>query len=411
MGESSRSAVCGALSLVLLGACVATEDNLGQTVASLAQEGAWEIPAEVLAIGDTQYVDYTGAGPWQGSDSCQGGMTAGAEDLRDYINAYFPQVTRIGGYACRHINGNENQTSVHATGRALDIHIPRAVDQTGDNDLGDPLAHWLIRNAEFIGVQYIIWDRYSWNASRDAGEKGRAYGGASPHYDHLHVELSVEAGARGTPWFEEDWTAPHIAECAPLPREGGVLDDGEGCTQILGPSKYWRHEEGAGYGDALFWTNAVERDEPSNWARWQIDMAEAGEYELEVYIDPDFSAYTATRYQLVHAGQTVEMEVDQSAADGWHPLGSFDFAAGAEQHLELFDNSDHDVAEEQQIAADAIRLTRLGDSSEPGVDGEIDPDSDFGDVLGGCESSGGSSGLSGLLVLGMGLFAARRRRN
>jgi hypothetical protein len=358
------------------------------------------VPAQVLAAGDLQNnVEYTGAGPWLGEESCTDGLEPGAEALRDYLYEYFPQVSTIGGFACRAINGDPTQASVHSTGRALDIHIPLTADDGADNDLGDPVGHWLIRNAERIGIQFIIWDLTTWAPYRDPGDKSAPYGGAHPHDDHLHIELSVEAAALGTPWFDEDWIEPEIVECQALPPEGGEIDERDPCALVMGPSQFWRYVEGAGQGNSLFWTNAVQAEEQSNWARWNTKMSEAGDYELEVYIDPGFAVHERTRYELIHAGKSSEILVDQSAANGWHSLGTFSFRAGGEQHLSLFDNNSEAVADEQQITADAIRLTRVGDCSSCGFETGC-----------GCQSSQGSGGASSLLLVGLLIFAWRRHR-
>lgn len=167
---------------------------------SAAVSGPWVIPPATLAAGDGQYISYTGAGPWRGSSSCAGGMTPGAARFAEDLEAAFPQIFHVGGYACRPINGNSSVTSVHATGRALDIHIA-TIGGEADNGEGDPIGNWLIENAERIGVQYIIWDRWTWGGHRPSGAKDRYYGGAHPHHDHLHVELSVQAASLGTDWF------------------------------------------------------------------------------------------------------------------------------------------------------------------------------------------------------------------
>ncbi|MEZ4464481.1 MAG: hypothetical protein R3F43_08225 [bacterium] len=69
---------------------------------------------------------------------------------------------RFEGYACRQIRGSSGM-SVHGTGRALDIFVPLS-GGAADNDLGDPIANWLVEHAE-IGVQ-LIWDRTIWSGSR-----------------------------------------------------------------------------------------------------------------------------------------------------------------------------------------------------------------------------------------------------
>lgn len=58
--------------------------------------------------------------------------------------------------------------SVHAIGRAIDLMVPM---EAGDanNGLGDPVANWLVENAEFIGIQRVIWDKAYWNGERGFG--------------------------------------------------------------------------------------------------------------------------------------------------------------------------------------------------------------------------------------------------
>lgn len=90
---------------------------------------------------------------------------------------------------------------------------------------------------------------------------------------------------------------------------------------------------------------------------------------------------------------------------GAGPLGPR--ASGAEQHLALLDNRSMEVTEEQRSTVHAIRLTRSSDPSEP--EPEPNPDSDFGDLLGGCQSAGhGGHGGWSLLVLVLPLVRRRR---
>ncbi len=383
-------------------ACTGTsaDADWGRDQQALGIDGRWLAPTDVLAAGDLQdKIEYIGAGPWLGEASCGEGLEPGSAGLGDYIEQYFPQVSLIGGFSCRAINGDPTQASVHSTGRALDIHIPLTAEGGADNDLGDPIAHWLIRNAETIGIQLIIWDLSTWGPYRDPGERAKAYGGAHPHDDHLHVELTVEAAGLGTPWFDAPWAEPEIVECPTLPPEGGVVDERGACAQIMGPSQFWRFEEGAGEGESLFWTNAVQAETQSNWARWQPKFSEDGDYELEVYIDPGFAIHQRARYELVQDGNTSEIILDQSSASGWHSLGTYYFAAGAGQSLSLFDNNADAVGEEQQLVADAIRLTRVGGGG--GGEG-------FGD---GCGCQGTGSGSGGIALLLLAIFIGLRPRD
>ncbi|MBW2528291.1 MAG: hypothetical protein JRI23_29210 [Deltaproteobacteria bacterium] len=360
--ERARVACLGAAALVGLSGCAGDwNDPIGTDRAGLAHPGPWVIPDDVLTIGDTQYVEYTGAGPWVGPSGCSGGLTPGAAILREYLYAHFPQTPHIGGYACRPIN-NENsadQMSVHGTGRALDVMIPLDGDDA-DNDLGDPVANFLVVNAEAIGIQYIIWDRWSWRADREPGSKGRAYTGTIPHLDHPHVEISVAASEHTEMWFADSVTPPAIEGCDPIPPQGAIVDDLSPCFRAMGPAEYWRTEEGVGYDGQLRWTNAFESDEPSNWARYDLTFLQAGSYELEVFLDPAFAVAAGVLYEIAAGSELYQVEVDQSAANGWLSLGTFDFAAGGMQQVDVFDHQPAPVPEDQHIAVDAIRLTGEG---------------------------------------------------
>jgi hypothetical protein len=100
-------------------------------------------------------------------------------------------------YACRRVVGGTSM-SVHSTGRALDIFIPTRSGGAADNSKGDQVAAWFAANAETIGVQAIIWDRTYWRLN---GSAPRCYTGSHPHNDHVHVELTAEAGRMRTPFF------------------------------------------------------------------------------------------------------------------------------------------------------------------------------------------------------------------
>jgi hypothetical protein len=161
--------------------------------------GRWTLPANVRAIGAKVRVGYDDAPAWRGGSGCAGGLKAGARELRTFLDQKFGAITSIGGYACRPNTANTSKTSVHGTGRALDVMIPKSRG-SADNTKGDAVAHWLIEHAQEIGVQLIIWDRSIWRAN---GRNEGAYGGPHPHDDHLHVEITDEAAAKQTAWFKQ----------------------------------------------------------------------------------------------------------------------------------------------------------------------------------------------------------------
>ncbi len=193
------------LSVFFLCACAAEGEGareLWQRGAALAVKGPWQIPASTLEAGDMQYVAYEGAGPWRGETGCAGGLLSGTRLVGDFLAEHYPQISLVGGYSCRAIRGATQTMSVHGVGRALDLHIPTLGNPAqADNDLGDEVGELLIAHAELLGIQLIIWDEWSWGASRAMGNKGRMYTGVNPHHDHLHVELSAEAASRQEDWF------------------------------------------------------------------------------------------------------------------------------------------------------------------------------------------------------------------
>lgn len=418
--EDSRYGLLLCLGVTAAGCTDTPTEHVGRSVSPMAVPGPWRIPDEVLAVGDTQDVLYTGAGNWLGEQGCFGDISPGTQVLREYLYAHFPQTYTIGGYACRPIVGNESKMSVHATGRALDVML-HTIDGEADNTLGDPIGHWLIVNAEAIGIQLVIWDLYSWGAHREPGQKGRDYGGSHPHHDHLHIELASEYEHFTENWFADQVTPPTIIDCPHLPAEGGIVDERSPCFGAYGPSQFWRVVEGAGHDDGLLWTNAFENDEPSNWARWNLYLENEGDFEVEVFIDPEYGVNRKTTYALRHAldedgFEAHEIIIDQGAASGWVSLGTYPFDEGERQHLSVHDNVDGSVDDDQHIAVDAVRLTRV--VTEGGAGG-IDrpgappftverPDQPAGDD-GGCSLASTRRLADGWwLLLALGVLARRR---
>ena len=183
-----------------------------------AHQGRWEMPAATANASRDQHVAYTGAPSYNGGRNCGGGLLAGTRTLGNYLVDNFVGARYFQGYNCRRIRGGQGM-SVHGTGRALDVFVPLDRGQA-DNDLGDPIANWLVEHAEEVGVQLIIWDRTLWSGTRNPHT--RYYGGSHPHHDHLHIELTPTAAAEGTPFFGGD---PPPPDAVPAPPPGP-----QGCT-------------------------------------------------------------------------------------------------------------------------------------------------------------------------------------
>ncbi|HTE49781.1 MAG TPA: GH25 family lysozyme [Kofleriaceae bacterium] len=217
------------------------------------------------------------------------------------------------------------------------------------------------------------------------------------------------------------------ADCAPpcavIDGAGGVVDDGGPCFQAGGDPQFIRVEN-AGYGSFLRWTHATALAEPANYGEWRLHFAEAGRYRVEAHTPAPWAESRQAVYQVTHAGDETAVEIDQTAVDGWNPLGDLDFAAGGAQSIRLDDNTGEPGEDEVKIVFDAIRLTRLGggasgDGSDddgaggdgPGDDGGGSSGDDGIAGGGGCTAAGGHSGWFAVwLVLGTIGAAARRRR-
>lgn len=112
-------------------------------------------------------------------DHCSGGPQPGTVTLYEYCQERWPSLRGWGIYNCRSVRGSDSGTlSVHAEGRAGD---EGTVVVTTD---GWECAHWLVQNADPLGVQVVIYDHLIWSASRPYW---RSYT-LTPHTDHVHFE-------------------------------------------------------------------------------------------------------------------------------------------------------------------------------------------------------------------------------
>lgn len=324
--------------------------NEGHLYQGLAVEGRWALPSRTRRIGNEQRVTYDHAPPWNGGAGCAPGLTSGASMLRDRLIRYFPQISHIGGYVCREIRGLPNVMSQHGTGRALDVFIP-PIGSRADNTKGDVIGNWLVENAQAIGVQSVIWDRTIWRVDRRP--RDYYYGGVHPHHDHLHVEITEEAGRRNAPWYRRPF-GPEA--CDPIPPARTVLSEKGACFFTRGAKDSWRVEREAGQGGSLLWTRAIEGSQASAWAQWSLPMKRRGEYRVDVYIDPDWGRFQSTRYQVRAGGLSYFPVVDQGRASGWTSLGRFLFEGGDGQFVRIFNAGGASLDGPRRIVADAIRV-------------------------------------------------------
>lgn len=128
--------------------------------------------------------------PWQRATDCSGSARPGALALLAYLRSEFPSGKSLGIYNCRRVRGSV-VPSIHSEGRALDWGV------TMVNGKGSPEGHEIVKllasQGSRLGIQAIIYDRKIWS---NASPNGRSYTGVAPHYDHLHIELTRNAGEK-----------------------------------------------------------------------------------------------------------------------------------------------------------------------------------------------------------------------
>lgn len=174
------------------------DDLLGSSESEVAGERTWKLSPDAIAAGRVVRVAYDAAPVWRGNAACAGRLRDGTKTLGEFLSDRYAAIETVGGYACRRNTASTSRMSVHGTGRALDLMIPKR-GGAADSARGDIIANWLVSNAQRIGVQLIIWNRTVW---RSNGSNASAYGGPHPHDDHIHVEINNVAARMGTPWFD-----------------------------------------------------------------------------------------------------------------------------------------------------------------------------------------------------------------
>lgn len=136
---------------------------------------------------------YNGTG-----NSCSGGPQPGVIALWKTIVLLFPIFGSLGIYNCRPVRGGST-LSTHGEGRGWDCKCSANIPE--QLLAGNELAALLVTVHKMLGIQRIIWNRRQWDTNTKAW---RAYGGSSPHTDHLHIELCW-ASAVGPKKLTEDY--------------------------------------------------------------------------------------------------------------------------------------------------------------------------------------------------------------
>jgi hypothetical protein len=183
------------------------------------------------------------------------------------------------------------------------------------------------------------------------------------------------------------------ARCAGLPADG-VIDQRSECYLAGGDPRYW-HRELGGYDDNREWTGTTNNMAAANFAHWIVKTNRAGRFSVEVYLDGgELGQSKQAKYEVVHAGVTDAVVVDQRSVSGWLSLGEFDFAGEGDEHVRLADNTGEAGSTDTTLLFDAVRVLSLDD---PGTAG------------GGCCGSTRGSGASASLGIALVALMTRRR--
>ena len=190
--------------------------------------------------------------------------------------------------------------------------------------------------------------------------------------------------------------APVTNTCQPLAPEGGTIDDSDACFTGGGPAQFLRKPTDAGENGSLLWTHTTTKPEEVSSGHWQLNVAEAGRYRIEVSTPASYAESRQAKYQVRANGSDNNFLIDQTAVDGWQSIGEFELAASGDQFVHLGDNTGE--TGDVQLVFDAVRLTRVGDDVEgPALD----------DSSGGCSTGGNGVSFGALALV---LLAIRRRK-
>ena len=180
------------------------------------QGHVWLPPADVRAAGERANVPYLYAG--QTADGEQRTPFPATVAIHDVIVPAWPGVS----------SGGRRRDSARLAGASHDPHrFGIAIDLMVRNDAnraanGDALANFLVRYAEYLQIQYVLWSNYEWSSSH-VGARWEPYTGSESHEDHVHVEIGNTA--RG--WSHDDMAARlRAALSAQSAAQGSLVSSG-----------------------------------------------------------------------------------------------------------------------------------------------------------------------------------------
>jgi Peptidase family M23 len=177
--------------------------------------------------------------------------------------------------------------------------------------------------------------------------------------------------------------------CAWIAPDGATLDESGACFAYGGNPAYWYVQSDVGNDGNLRWTHTTDAEIADDYGVWSFAFIEAGDYQVEVWIDDSYGRSVQAAYELRHHGDASTIVLDQAAASGWATLGTFAFAAGGDQSLRLDDNTGEPYASMVPLVFDAVRLTRQGGGDEGGSEAQESSSGGSEDATGSPTDDGG----------------------
>lgn len=233
----------------------------------------------------------------------------------------------------------------------------------------------------------------SQNGSACLAEHGQDYRDILSFYYGDDIEIVTSFG----PCVEV-----YVSPCTIGTFEQTIVDDSDACFlhDCDGVSGWTEETTGI---SAEHWRLAAA-SEGSCEARWRFNFAAAGEYLVEVHIPDGAPGTTAATYEVHNESDVTVVSVDQSKVDTWLTLGTFPFAVGEQQWVQLGRDAGSEAEAAGDLIFDAVRLTPTA-VQEPG-----EGSSGALGIGGGCSSGGRPHAPWAIAALVVGVYFGVGRR-
>jgi GH25 family lysozyme M1 (1,4-beta-N-acetylmuramidase) len=235
-------------------------------------------------------------------------------------------------------------------------------DQAGGGDFAEyPL--WIAHYGTLCPLVPPTWSQWTFHQHTSSGRVQGISGNVDMNvFNGTRAQL---AGLAVGGSVQEPPPPPTSDECAPMEGAGSIIDDGSACFFAGGDPRWLKKVTNRGQGGDLISTGTTSSNRTENFAEWTLNFQEEGTYEIEAYIDDQLGTSRQARYRVTHADGTTDAVINQYASVGFVSLGAYHFRAGAGQKVRLNDNTGESSSLNRDLVFDAIRVTRLDDSTPP----------------------------------------------